>query len=87
MSRERTLTIAGGLVALGMAGLISITAVNGGWLGLPSHYTQGDVRSPRPTVDRWGCGEPARRNVRGDGLIRVACGNTRRPQQPPMICA
>jgi len=43
MSRERTLTIAGGLVALGMAGLISITAVNGRWLGLPSHYTQGDV--------------------------------------------
>ena len=43
MSRERTLTIAGGLVALGMAGLISITAVNGRWLGLPSHYAQGDV--------------------------------------------
>ncbi len=43
MSRERTLTIAGGFVALGMAGLLSITAVNGRWLGLPSRYTQGDV--------------------------------------------
>ncbi len=43
MSRERTLTIAGGLAALAMAGLLSITAVNGRWLGLPSRYTQGDV--------------------------------------------
>ena len=30
MSRERTLTIAGGFVALGMAGLLSLTALNGG---------------------------------------------------------
>ena len=34
MSRERTLTIAGGVVALGMAGLLSLTAVNGRWLGV-----------------------------------------------------
>ena len=43
MSRERTLTIAGGFVALGMAGLLSLTALNGRWLDVPSHYTQGDV--------------------------------------------
>lgn len=43
MSRERTLTIAGGLVALGMAGLLSLTAVNGRWLGVPSRYTKEGV--------------------------------------------
>ncbi len=43
MVRERTLTIAGGLVAFGMAGLLALTAVNGRWLGLPSRYTKEGV--------------------------------------------
>ncbi len=35
MNHERALTIAGGFVAVVMVGLLSITAINGRWLGYP----------------------------------------------------
>ena len=43
MSRERALTIAGGFVAVVMAGLLSITAINGRWLGYPKRLYREEV--------------------------------------------
>lgn len=43
MNRERALTIAGGFVAVVMAGLLSITAINGGWLGYPKRLYREEV--------------------------------------------
>ena len=43
MNRERALTIAGGFVAVVMAGLLSITAINGRWLGYPKRLYREEV--------------------------------------------
>ncbi len=43
MNRERALTIAGGFVAVVMVGLLSITAINGRWLGYPKRLYREEV--------------------------------------------
>ncbi len=43
MNSERALTIAGGFVAVVMVGLLSITAINGRWLGYPKRLYREEV--------------------------------------------
>ena len=43
MNRERALTIAGGFVAVVMVGLLSITAINGRYLGYPKRLYREEV--------------------------------------------